>query len=214
MGNQIEDLRGLSQDNLTPVGANLAGALLNQNLNLGTGTLTAASFSGPGGGNKTATVAASAGIANTDTKISVANTLVTSSTLVAGSVMQWIIQGTCTSSNADTQIFSLRAGTAGTTADTAFATFSLASAGSGSSVPFSITITFVVRVPGASGTGAGSLVLNNTGNTGIFADRSTVVAATTSTLDTTTATKLSLSYISGASTTTTTFQDVVTSIWT
>jgi hypothetical protein len=176
------------------------------------GNATFASVSGAA--QRYSTIASSGAIANTDTIISAVAALTVSSTLVAHSIIKITIQGTTTSSNADTQIFSLRAGTAGTTADTAICTFSLASAGSGTAVPFSATLTFVVRVPGASGTGAGSLVVNNTGATGIFADRSTVIPATTSTLATTTATNLTLSYISGASTTATTFQDVTTEILT
>lgn len=157
---------------------------------------------------KAATVAASSGIANTDTVVAGPLTLVAAQTLAVGSKVRVHLNGTCTSSNADAGIFTIRAGTAGTTADASVATFTKTSAGSGSNIPFNLTLEFTVQTLGASGTAFGSAVLLNNGVTGISAAAVTVTAFTSSTLATTTATKLSVSYISGASTTTTTFQDV------
>ncbi len=157
-------------------------------------------------GLQSSTIAASAAIAATETLIGNIP-LIAGSTLKAGSLIRITAEGTCTSSNADSAVFTLRAGILGTKADASVTTWTVTTAGSGSSVPFRASIDFVVRVPGAAGTGAGSLVLTNNGTTGIAAAAVTVVAATTSTLATTTATFLDVTYTS-ASTSATTFQDV------
>lgn len=151
-------------------------------------------------------VAAPGAVANTDTYLTSA-TIVPAKTLKVGSLVRITLHGTCTSSNADTGTFTIRAGTLGTTADASVATATVASSGSGSAVAFEAVFSFTVQTLGASGTAFGSMRVSNTGATGLVAVTNTVKAITSSSLATTTATKLGISYISGASTTTTTFQD-------
>ncbi len=125
-------------------------------------------------------------------------TVVPTVTLAIGSVVEAIVEGTCTSSNADSAVFLLTAGTVGDTTDATVASFTVTTAGSGSAVPFSVKVTFVCRTLGASGTGAGSLVCINNGTTGIAAAAITVVAATSSTWATTTATKIGINATTAA----------------
>jgi hypothetical protein len=114
--------------------------------------------------------------------------------------------GTCTSTNADISTFTIRAGTAGTTADASVATAAVTAAGSGTGIGFQIVIQGTVRTLGATGTAAGSMTVTNTGVTGIAAVTNTVVPFTSATLATTTATFLDITYVSAATTTTCTFQ--------
>lgn len=158
------------------------------------------------GGIQTSTTAASAAIGATETLL-LAAPIVAGTTLKAGSLIRITLQGTCTSSNADTATFTLRAGILGTKADASVAAWTATTAGSGSSIPFSATIELVVRTLGATGTGAGSMVLTNNGTTGIAAAAVTIQAQTTATLATTTATFLDITY-SSAATSATTFQNV------
>jgi len=130
-------------------------------------------------------------------------------TLKAGSKIRCTAEGTCTSGAAGNATFTLRAGTLGTTSDASVAAPLVAAAGSGSSIPFKVIIELSVRTLGASGTGAGSMTVINSGTTGIAAAAVTVVPFTTATFATTTATFLDLTYVcSSATGATCTFQDV------
>ncbi len=189
------------------------GATITGNLAVtGTTTLTGAVTlpAGTTGSTvKAALVTGVGAVANTDTVISPVLALVAGSTLKVGSVIDVIIHGTCTSSNASSQVFTIRAGTAGTTADASVATVAVTAATTGTSIPFELKISFTVQTLGASGTAFGSALLSNVGVTGIAAAAVSVVPFTSSTLATTTATKLEVSYISGNVGTTVTFQDAV-----
>jgi hypothetical protein len=172
-------------------------------------------------------VAATSGINTTETllvnaALVIPNTYVGNSiagTLNAGSVVRATIVGTCTSSNADVSTFTLRMGTAGTVAgDTSVATWTVTSSGSGSSVVFRAVLDLTIRTlqttSSANGTGYGSLAVQNTGATGIVGVTNTVVASASaiSALPTNTATYLDISYVSAATTTTTTFQEAILEI--
>jgi hypothetical protein len=192
----IADHRWLAEDNLADCIANIAAFLAS--------TPTPGQFSG---GLRSARVTATGAINNTETLLQ-SIPLIPAVTLAAGSRVIITITGTCTSTNADVSTFTLRAGTLGTTADASVATAAVTSSGSGSAVAFRIVIEFTVRTLGATGTAAGSMMVADTGVTGIAGVTNTVVPFTSSTLATTTATFLDITYVSAAVTTTCTFQTV------
>ena len=68
--------------------------------------------------------------------------------LAAGTTLDFKAFGTCTASAANNSTFTVRYGTTGTTADTAIATFVVASASSGTTIPFAVDIPFTVRTVG------------------------------------------------------------------
>lgn len=169
------------------------------------GTVT--STAGGGTVLRASTVAASAAINNTETLL-LAATIAPGVTLGVGSIVRMTAHGTCTSTNADVSTFRIRAGILGTTADASVATAAVTSSGSGTNIAFEVVITFTVQTLGATGTAFGSMRVTNTGVTGISAVTNTVVPFTSATLATTTATRLDLTYVAAAATTTCTFQDV------
>jgi len=123
-----------------------------------------------------------------------------------GNTIHCVLWGTCTSSVANVSTFTLRAGTGGTTSDASIATATVTAAASGTSIPFYVDIVFTITATGTTGTIAGAMNLTNNGTTGIAAAATTVASLTaTATLNTTSATAISLSYKSAATTTTTTF---------
>ena len=129
-------------------------------------------------------------------------------TLNVGTIVQVILDGTCTSSNADVSTVTMRAGILGTTSDASIATWVVTAAGSGSAIPFRIVLDLTIRTLGASGTASGYMAVQNTGVTGVAGVTNTVKdsASAISALPTTTATWLDFSYVSAATTTTCTFQ--------
>lgn len=158
------------------------------------------------GGAVASAVAASAAL-NTAETVLVKFPLVAGQTLRAGSKVRIVLEGTCTSTNADVSTITIRAGVLGTVADASVATAAVTSSGSGTGQAFKLTLEFTVRTLGASGTAAGSMVVINAGTTGIIGAAQIVVPFTSSTLATTTATFLDVTYVSAAVTTTCTFQD-------
>lgn len=159
-------------------------------------------------GLQTSTVAASAALNNVETVL-LTFPLVAGTTLKVGTKIRITLEGTSTSTAANTTTFTIRAGTAGTTADASVAAFATAAAGTtGTAIPFKVVIDFVVRTLGASGTGAGSMTLVANAATAIGGAVTNVVPGTTATLATTTATFLDITHVTAATTTTNTFQDV------
>lgn len=129
----------------------------------------------------------------------------------AGSTVRFTVWGTNTSTAGNASTFTFRAGTLGTTSDASVATWAITSATSGTTIPFFIVITYTCRTTGAPGTGNGSMQTSNQGTTGIFTAVADVRTTTANTgPPTTTATKLDLTYVSAATTTTTTVQGCLT----
>jgi hypothetical protein len=205
----ITDPRGLSQDDLRD------GIIQNIAYYLG----QAGAAGAVGTGVRTSRVAATAAINTTETLL-VSQALQTSQTVLgntipgtlqAGSLIRVTIGGTTTSTNADVSTFALRMGILGTTADASVATWTVTSSGSGTNVVFIARLDITVRTlatSGANGTGYGFLSVQNTGATGLVAVTNTDVAAAAAitALPTLTATFADITYVSAATTTTTTFQ--------
>jgi hypothetical protein len=159
-----------------------------------------------GAGLLLAAATSASGAINTTETVLETLTVVAGSTLAVGTLVRIVLQGTCTATLADTSTFTVRAGTAGTTSDASVAAMTLTSGTSGTSVPFKIIIDLTVRTTGSAGTAAGSMEAINQGVTGLSTLATNVVPFTSSTLATTTATKLSITYKSSATTCTCTFQ--------
>lgn len=161
---------------------------------------------------QTGITSATGDINNTETLLATLAGLVGGTTLAAGSKIRITAEGTCTASGANVPTFTIRAGTLGTTSDASVAAIALAaSAVTGTAIPFSVTINATVRTLGGSGTLAGSLTLINGGAaniTGISTQVVQVVPFTSSTLATTTATNIDITFVTAGATTTATFQDV------
>jgi len=156
--------------------------------------------------------AATAGINNTETIVvgGLNNARIYANQLKVGSVIRVILEGTCTSTNADSNTWRIRFGTAGTTGDGELGVAASGnSAGSGTAIPFEATLTFTVRTIGASGTIAGWLKLVNQGVTGVAAAETQVIALTPTAIDTTVDNWLEATYVAGAATTTCTFQNAM-----
>ncbi len=198
----IGDHRPMAQDNLLDGPAQNIAYYLGQ-------VGVAGSFAT---GVKSSIVAATGAIAATETLVVnvplvipatyAGNTL--AGTLNVGSVIRATIMGTCTSSNADSAVFTVRAGILGTKADASVCTGTVTTAGSGTAIPFKAVIDLTVRTLGASGTGYGYLSVQNTGVTGIVAVTNTVVALSSITaLPTTTATFLDITLTTAATSATT-----------
>jgi hypothetical protein len=205
----IIDHRGLAQDDLRD------GVIQNIASYLGQVGIAGAI----GAGLRTGRVAATAAINTTETLL-VSQAILPPSTvsgnalpgtLQAGSQIRVTIGGTTTSTNADVSTFALRMGILGTTADASVATWTVTSSGSGTNVVFIARLDITVRVlatSGANGTGYGVLSVQNTGATGLVAVTNTIVAsaAAITAMPTLTATFIDITYVSAATTTTTTFQ--------
>lgn len=166
------------------------------------------------GGGEGSITAATAAIANTDTKIVSSNASMVANRLVAGTAIEIILHGTCTSIAAGVGVVSVRYGTAATVADGLIEQFTLdAATGSGIAVPFTMRIVITIRTTGASATADGGLDLINSGTTGLSATETQVKRGGNTAINTTTAaTFFTVSYISGNALTATTFQDAVISI--
>jgi hypothetical protein len=134
-------------------------------------------------------------------------------TLNVGTLVRATLYGTCTATAANASTFTIRAGILGTTADASVATAAVTSATSGSAIPFQVVIDLTVQTLGAAGTAFGSMNVTNTGVTGIAAVTNTVVPFTSSTLATTTATWLDITYVTAVNTTTSTFQNCTIEIF-
>jgi len=152
----------------------------------------------------TSTVAATSGINTAETIV--ATQTLAASALQIGSIYRVRVHGTCTSTATNASTFSLNFGPLGTEADALVATVGVTAAASGTTVPFFVDFEMVCRTVGATGTVAGFGVLVNNGVTGVSAAAVVVGATGTQTVDTTVANKLTVSYVSAVSTTTSTFQ--------
>lgn len=150
-------------------------------------------------------VASSAAINTTETVI-VKTPALTANRLIAGTHFRIILDGTCTSTVANVSTFTVRWGTAGTTADgTVAALASSVAAASGTNNGFRAVIDVVVRVPGAAATSNTFLQLTSDGNIGIVATPNAKSVAGTAFNTTTALGILSVAYKSAAITTTSTF---------
>jgi hypothetical protein len=182
-----------------------------------TQTLTSKTLTSPVINNPTFTgFGAVAVLTATTAALNTTETVLVSATIptaVVGTTYRITLQGTTTSTVANVSTFTLRAGTAGTTADASIATATVTAAATGTSVPFRVVIEYTLRTNGTTGNGQGLMQLVNNGTTGIAATATAVAALTTSaTFNTTTATKLDITYKSAATTTTTTFQNAIIEI--
>lgn len=164
------------------------------------------------GSQTNARTTASAAINTTET-ILVSSPVLTANRFMASTYITIIFSGTNTSSVAGTSTFRVRIGTAGTTADTLVFTATTAnSAASGTNIAFRGQIDITIRTVGATATAYGTLTLNNAGSTGISTVLTQVINGTMSSFDSTTANIVSLSYLSAATTTTSTFQQAIIEI--
>jgi hypothetical protein len=205
---------GTSGDIIYATGSNAFGSLAigtaGQALRTEDGAAPSYSY-GKGQGSNTA---ATSGIANTETKIISSDVVMPANRLQAGTVIEVIIHGTTTTTAAGAGIFRVRYGTNGTTADGILESFTLAAAATtGTAIPFTARISIIIRTTGASATADGELDLVNNGITGISTTATQVVRGANTTISTATAsTFLTLTYISGNASTTTTFQDAAIKI--
>lgn len=123
-------------------------------------------------------------------------------TLKVGSLVTATIKGTYTAGAGSTPIFTVRAGTLGTTADAQVGAASLGtSATSGTAVIFNARVQFNVVTLGASGTVVGDVFAVNSTTTGIFttAANQTIALATSLAINTLTSTFIDFSMTAGAS---------------
>ena len=132
-------------------------------------------------------------------------------TLVAGNAFRITLTGTNTSTVANISTFTIRLGTAGTTADTSLGTVTATSATSGTNVPFSVSAIVNIQSIGSNGSAIFSGSLANSGTTGINTTQTPVfvLGSPTSGINTTGVLYLGVTYKSAASTTTSTFQQVI-----
>ena len=151
----------------------------------------------------TSTVAAGTPIADTAALVATAFP-VKANMLQAGSVLRVRILGECTSTHADSATFTLRYGSAGTTADASQCTLATTS-GIGSAIPFEVSFYFVVRT---ATTAASHGVLSNSGVTGISDAAIHLGALGTTTISTILDRFLSVSFAAGAATTAITVEAV------
>jgi hypothetical protein len=122
--------------------------------------------------------------------------------ITTGSVFRMTINGQCTSTVANVVTFSIRYGTAGTTADTIVAQFGPTAATSGTGIPFVLTLYVTFTAVGASGAGTASFgVQNNSAGIGLIPAAATAFITTFSALTTTIAGKLGISVKTAAATT-------------
>jgi hypothetical protein len=157
-------------------------------------------------GGISTTVAASAGINTTETIVAggLNNAIIPANSLRVGNVIRITMPGSCTATAAVLSTFTLRMGTAGTTADASIATGTCT--GATGTALFKAVMEFVVTSVGATGTILGNLQVANSGVVGIAVLNITNVALTvTATLNTTTANYLSVTYKTAATTDTSTF---------
>jgi hypothetical protein len=151
-----------------------------------------------------ASIIADSAAINTTETIVVKTPALAANRVIAGTTIRIPVSGTCTSTAANTQTFTVRWGTAGTTADTAMATFVTGSAAtSGTTVPWHGEILLTIRTVGASATATGDMTMLNSGVTGCAIVGTQVILPTLANFNSTTASAiLSLSYKTAATTTT------------
>jgi hypothetical protein len=123
----------------------------------------ATGYTGAGvGTGGAALLSATAAISQTET-IAVKTAALAANRLVAGTVFQCHMLGVATGGNASAPVFTMRWGTAGTTADASICAFTFAAqATTGTNIAWAIQIMFTVRSVGAAGTGMAIAILFNT----------------------------------------------------
>jgi hypothetical protein len=135
------------------------------------------------------------------------NAKIYANSLRVGTTIRAVLEGTCTSTVANASTWRFRFGTAGTTSDGVLGSAATSvAAASGNNIPFECTLIFTVRTIGAAGTISGYVKLVNTGVTGISAVNAQVVELTPTAINTTVDNWLSVTYVSAAATTTSTFK--------
>jgi len=152
-----------------------------------------------------AAATASAGVNTTETVLETL-TITAGALAVVGTHVRITLLGACSSTAANASTFTIRAGTLGTTGDASLAAPTVTSAWSAYAPAFRVVIEFTVR---SSTTLAGTLSVYNSDITGIAAASVSVVPFTYSGLPLNTSTKLSITYKTAASTTTSVFQNAV-----
>lgn len=166
-------------------------------------------------GKLAAITAATAAINTTETIIvgGLNNAPIPANSLQVGDTFRITLIGTCTVTVANISTFRIRLGTAGTTADgVILTTATLASAATGTAVPFRVQTEFTVRTLGAAATIAGFLHLVNHGTagdvaaTGISTTNTQVINGTAATFNSTVDNYIEATYQAAAATTTCTFQ--------
>lgn len=152
-----------------------------------------------------------ASMTSTSAAINTTETILTSATLAAnslkaGTTFRCYASGTCTSTVANASNFRVRIGTAGTSADAIAAVVTSTAATSGTAIPFFAEFIVTIRTSGSSGTALGAANLSNNGITGVSAAAQVVGQVTaTVTVNTTVSNIIQVSYVSAATTTTSTF---------
>jgi len=164
-------------------------------------------------GMDSATVAASGGLNTTETVIS-APMRIGANALRAGNTIRFTAVGTCTTTAANVTTFRVKMGTAGTTSDGVIMTFATTAAGTtGTTIPFRVVIDITCRTVGGSATFYGSMTLYTNAITGIVALQLTnIYLGTAATGSTITNNYITLTHQTAATTTTNTFQQVLTEI--
>lgn len=164
------------------------------------------SSTAPDNSGLAALVATTSAINTTETIITSA--VLAANSLKAGTTFRCFASGTCTSSAANASNFRIRIGTAGNNTDAVAAVVTPTAAASGTNIPFYVEFMVTVRTAGSSGTALGVGNLTNNGVTGVSAAASVVGQVTaTVTVNTTVANTVQISYVSAATTTTSTFYD-------
>lgn len=157
------------------------------------------------------TTADSAAINTTETVVGQTPQFLANS-FIAGTAFHISAWGRTTDTVANTSTFKVRIGSAGTTSDAAAVTLTTGVSGTtGISVPFNLDMDVTIRGTG-SGTSASLTARPKlfAGNNGIQASTSQSIGSPTlAGFDTTTANFLSLTYVSAATTTTSTFEQVM-----
>jgi hypothetical protein len=165
---------------------------------------------GPNNKNGQAAIVANVSGINTTETVIVKSTAFPANRLIAGTHIRVTLTGTCTATVANTSTFTLRWGTAGTTADGAICTPVTAASGTGTTIPFKVVMEFTVRVPGAAATSFSDFLIESLTNGMIGANTLSIIQPTMSAFNSTTALGiLSLTYKTAATTTTSTFNEAV-----
>lgn len=146
------------------------------------------------------------GAINTGETVIIKTPALPANRVVAGTHFRITLDGTCTSTVANTSTFTVRWGTLGTTGDGTVAAFTTSTAAtSGTNNGFRTVIDLTVRTAGASATSQGMMQVTSDGNIGIVATPNVKSVAGTAFNTTTGSAILSVAYKSAATTTTSTF---------
>jgi len=159
-------------------------------------------------GQQTGRSSATAAISNTETVV-IQSQVITNATLRAGSLIRVVLDGTSTSTVANTTTFNLYFGTTGTVSDTKIGHVTTAAAGTtGTNIPFKLIWDFNVYTVGAAGTGNYNAVLVANAATAIAGGTGPFVfnAANDNAFNTVTGLFITVTCVNAAATTAETFQ--------